>query len=141
MKRCSNCGGVASDGDTRCICGNTTFDDTVERNHYCNEKFSKNCVPDKLHARILNECELCGKPAIVYHSVFSYNISYFIARKEKTIDAYLCLDCTYKIYGSFTLYTALGTWWGVVGIIIGPFIIIANTCWLTFNSIRFLLKS
>jgi hypothetical protein len=89
------------------------------------------------HSHKVGDCGRCGKRSITFHVVFKENISYFFERKESTVDAKLCFLCTVKVFGAFTGRTLLGTWWGVIGAIIGPMYLVSNIGWFFFNIFRF----
>lgn len=74
-------------------------------------------------------CQHCGQKRVTLKAQFRENISYFFARRERAVDENLCFPCTAKVYGTFTLRTLFGTWWGFAGMCLGPVIIVSNTLW------------
>lgn len=68
-------------------------------------------------------CEIEQDLRLVY---FRENISYFFGRNEITYSGYYCINCIKKIFCRTTRRTFFGTWWGIVGGILGPGILINN---------------
>ena len=71
-------------------------------------------------------CQKClsnNKTALVF---FQSNVSYFFARRIKSSKSYLCAKCINSRFIEFELTTLFGTWWGVTGVIVGPFYLIRN---------------
>jgi len=89
------------------------------------------------YSRYLGMCQRCGKQRVIFRGKFHENISYFFERKERTVDAKLCFLCTAKVFGDFTGRTFFGTWWGVIGAMVGPIYIVSNFGWFFFNIVRF----
>lgn len=90
-----------------------------------------------LSTKYIGTCESCGKQCATFRGEFHENISYFLGRKERAIDAKMCFPCTAKVFGSFTGRTLFGTWWGIIGAFLGPIYIVLNTGWFIFNVFRF----
>lgn len=83
-------------------------------------------------------CEHCGQERITLNAQFYENISYFYERRQRSVDANLCFSCTAKVYRTFTIRTLFGTWWGLIGMFLGPVILVFNTLWFASMSIGFL---
>ena len=88
----------------------------------------------------IETCEHCRRKRVTLRAEFHENISYFYERKYRVIDANLCFPCAAKIYGTFTLRTLLGTWWGLIGMCLGPVIIVSNTLWFIGMSVGFVWR-
>jgi hypothetical protein len=71
-------------------------------------------------------CELCDSYANLCWVYFKSNVSYFVERTESTYKGNFCKKCIRKIFFKSTGKTLYGTWWGVVGAILGPGLIINN---------------
>jgi hypothetical protein len=54
------------------------------------------------------------------------NVSYFIGRRQFTLTEHLCWPCATKTFIGYELLTLVGTWWGLIGFIVGPFFLIDN---------------
>ncbi len=87
--------------------------------------------------RYVGTCGRCGQQRITFRGEFHENMSMFFQRQERTVDTKLCFPCTAKVFGSFTGRTLLGTWFGVIGTIVGPIYIVSNIGWFFFNVLRF----
>jgi hypothetical protein len=116
---------------------------------YCGEWLSLEAIPNTAKAKPskavgqaqpLRPCECCGLIRITLNAQFRENVSFFYQRRERAIDANLCFRCTVNVYGAFTGRTLVGTWWGLIGLFLGPVIIISNTLWFVGMSFRFALK-
>jgi hypothetical protein len=83
-------------------------------------------------------CEHCGQERVTLNAQFYENVSYFYGRRQRSVDANLCFSCTAKVYRTFTFRTLAGTWWGLIGMCLGPVIIVFNTLWFVSMSIGFL---
>jgi hypothetical protein len=68
-------------------------------------------------------CDLEKDLKLVY---FKENISYFFSRTEIIYSGYYCFNCIKRIFYKTTRRTFFGTWWGVVGGVLGPGIPINN---------------
>src|SRR5690349_14485508 len=74
----------------------------------------------------LRPCEYCGLRRPTQLVIFKANVSYFFQRREWECCGYLCAHCATVSFLSLTLQTALGTWFGIVGIMLGPGYLINN---------------
>lgn len=72
------------------------------------------------------KCELCEQQKHLLLVSFTENISYIIERKQSTYTGFFCKVCIKKIFYRATRRTLFGTWWGLMGGILGPGIIINN---------------
>jgi hypothetical protein len=57
---------------------------------------------------------------------FKANISYLFRRQEKEISGSLCSSCATRTFAAFELQTLVGTWWGIIGCIVGPICLLHN---------------
>ncbi len=71
-------------------------------------------------------CKICGRTAATQLVFFKENISYFVGRSERTFCGYACFGCVTKTFAAFELRTLLGTWWGVIGVLVGPPYLVSN---------------
>lgn len=86
----------------------------------------------------LPRCECCHARKNTLCCFFKENISYFFARNERTFSGFLCFGCMTRLFFEFTLKTLFGTWWGIVGALLGPAIIGNNIIEYAKNSLRFI---
>lgn len=85
-------------------------------------------------------CEHCGQKRATLNAQFYENVSYFYGRQQRSLDAILCLPCAAKVYRRFTKRTLFGTWWGLIGMVSGPIILIFNTAWFLCMLVGFLWR-
>ena len=85
-------------------------------------------------------CAHCGRQRVTLNAQFRENVSYFFQRQERSIDESLCFACTSKVYAAFTLRTLFGTWWGLIGMFLGPVILVSNTLWFMGMCVGFLWR-
>src|SRR5690348_12482069 len=78
------------------------------------------------HQPQTGQCKICGNLRPIYSVTFEENVSYFFRRRERKISGNLCWACIRKTYKTFQTNTALGTWWGAIGCIVGPHMLVLN---------------
>lgn len=71
-------------------------------------------------------CEKCGCATTAKVVLFRQNISYLYERRETVFCGRACLRCMTTMFWKFTLTTMLLTWFGVMGMILGPLYIVIN---------------
>lgn len=71
-------------------------------------------------------CAQCGDVKITSFVMFKANVSLLFRRKERKFSGHLCFACMTRVFMSFELATLLGTWWGFIGFVIGPFFLLHN---------------
>lgn len=71
-------------------------------------------------------CQRCGQHRLLASVDFKQNISFFIQRHEREFSGYLCFGCMSIRFAAFEVATLLGTWWGMIGCILGPIFIFQN---------------
>ncbi len=74
----------------------------------------------------IRQCQRCGRVKITTLVDFKANVSLFFRRRETKLSGNLCHSCMTKEFVSFEVATLLGTWWGIIGLIIGPFFLFHN---------------
>src|SRR6266498_2670704 len=72
------------------------------------------------------ECDQCKRRRITTLVVFKQNVSYFFQRREREYSGYVCFGCMSARFIEFEFVTLLGTWWGIIGCILGPIFILQN---------------
>ena len=87
----------------------------------------------------VDRCASCGGRRPIQHSSFEQNVSFIYRRWAKTFSGNCCFKCTTKTFLEYELCTLFGTWWGIVGTILGPGILVRNldryiTSWWHFRS-------
>lgn len=94
--------------------------------------------PPKTPTQLKQSCTYCGTLSITQQALFKQNVSWFFQRWERTFDGEICFPCMTRVFLSFTTMTLVGTWWGVIGMLIDPGYILLNVFEYLKNSIRFL---
>jgi hypothetical protein len=77
-------------------------------------------------APLNRSCELCGREKSVALVTLKQNVSYLVGRSERRFSGRLCLSCMTMRFLQFELVTAVGTWWGLIGSILGPYFLLIN---------------
>ena len=89
------------------------------------------------YAELAPSCDRCGYHKRLFRSEYRSNVSYIFRRQEQEIDGNYCMSCNTHLFVRFTLTTFIGTWWGIIGMILGPIYILKNI----FNYVRAFGKS
>jgi hypothetical protein len=71
-------------------------------------------------------CQCCGSHAETKYFSYHQNIGALVMRFSKSINANLCKSCSRKFFWQFTGTNLLLGWWGMISLIINPFLIINN---------------
>lgn len=71
-------------------------------------------------------CDLCGGITATAHVTFKQNVSYFFRRQEKEFSGRVCFGCMTAKFVKSESVTLLGTWWGIIGCLLGPVFILMN---------------
>jgi len=74
----------------------------------------------------IRECKCCGQMKITQLAFLVENISYFYARRERRFQNYMCFSCMTRTFAVFEARTLLGTWWGIIGMFVGPWYLLWN---------------
>ena len=74
----------------------------------------------------LRKCDLCGRTKITVSATFKQNVSFFFQRQERTLSGWMCFGCMTRKFLSFEITTLVGTWWGIIGCLLGPVFILRN---------------
>ncbi|MDQ3194092.1 MAG: hypothetical protein M3P82_03730, partial [Bacteroidota bacterium] len=69
-------------------------------------------------------CDRCYKNKKTFFARYFQNVSMLVKREEKIIDGNFCFPCNLILFAQFTGITVVGTWWGIIGTILGPFYIL-----------------
>lgn len=84
----------------------------------------------------LQKCDRCKAMKRTQTVYFKQNVSYFFSRYEEEYCGNLCLGCMTIKFASFELRTLFGTWWGIVGLLLGPSILVSNLLEYSKNAFR-----
>ena len=76
----------------------------------------------------LHRCVRCGEVRPTALVTFKANVSLIFRRRQSEFCGYVCFSCMTKEFFSFEVTTLVGTWWGIIGCILGPYFIIINVC-------------
>jgi hypothetical protein len=74
----------------------------------------------------IRQCQNCGKVRNTQHCVFKANMSFIFRRWYTELDAHLCIGCATIKFIAFEVSTLCLTWFGIVGILVGPVYIFHN---------------
>ena len=77
-------------------------------------------------AATIRQCQRCRSVKVTSEVTFKANVSFLFRRDREKFSGYLCLSCITKEFLSFELTTLFGTWWGIIGCILGPVFIVYN---------------
>src|SRR5260221_5746194 len=72
------------------------------------------------------KCDRCGRTKITSLVTYKENISYFFRRQEREFSGRVCFGCMTLKFVEFELVTLVGTWWGIIGFLLGPVFILMN---------------
>lgn len=102
----------------------TSFEDGFK---FAKERNQKNFYQQSQANHLRQDyCQSCYRYTCTVHTSFSKNIGMLIARSYQKIDGNLCNECIERYFWSFTMKTALFGWWGLISMIVSPFIILLN---------------
>ena len=71
-------------------------------------------------------CAACHSTGPTRLVLFRSNVSYFFRRRERQVCGYLCLPCMSRTFVRLEALTLVGTWWGVIGLLLGPIYLVSN---------------
>jgi hypothetical protein len=72
------------------------------------------------------QCERCGRAGNTQLVLFKANVSFFIQRRYEEISGRFCFPCATKTFVGFEVATLFLTWWGIIGLIVGPLYLLHN---------------
>lgn len=71
-------------------------------------------------------CQSCGVEAPTRYVSFHQNIGALVMRFSKSIEGRLCKNCIHRHFWSLTGTTLFLGWWGIISMIITPFLLLNN---------------
>ena len=71
-------------------------------------------------------CKVCGRNRLTQYVFLRSNVSYVFARRESHLSGFLCFSCLSRSFVVFEVKTALFTWWGLIGLALGPLFLLDN---------------
>jgi len=74
----------------------------------------------------IRTCCQCGQMRVTALVTFKQNISFIFRRWEKEISGDTCLPCMCTSFLVYETSTLAGTWWGLIGCVVGPIYIVTN---------------
>ena len=83
-------------------------------------------LADRLRGTAVRRCKVCERERKTRYALFNENISYFFARRVRTLSGFMCFRCMSKKFAEFELKTLLFTWWGLIGFFVGPAYLLEN---------------
>jgi hypothetical protein len=72
------------------------------------------------------KCDRCGQAKTTALVTFKQNISYIFRRQEREFSGWVCFGCMTGEFIKFEFVTLIGTWWGIIGCLLGPVFILTN---------------
>jgi len=133
LKECPYCGEKIQDSAIKCrFCG-----EWIEAKEPLSNEGAKEIREAASNSQI-SLCERCHRRRRTQRCFFKENVSYFFERNERTFSGSLCFGCMTRVFGEFTLKTLFGTWWGIIGALLGPAIIGSNIIEYLKNTFRFI---
>lgn len=90
------------------------------------KKNQKDTAENITSSRQEGYCQFCFGYGRTVHVTFQKNIGMIFARSYQKIEGNFCGECVESHFWSFTMKTAIFGWWGVISMIVSPFIIILN---------------
>lgn len=90
------------------------------------EKTMSELLADRLRGTAIRRCKVCERERRTRYALFNENISYFFARRVRTLSGFMCFRCMTKKFAEFELKTLLFTWWGLIGFFVGPAYLLEN---------------
>ena len=94
-------------------------------------------LAERLRGTALRPCRVCNCERQTRYVLLNENISYFVARRERTLSGFLCFSCMSKRFAEFEMNTLFFTWWGIVGVFVGPAYLLGNLIEFLKNSYHF----
>lgn len=85
----------------------------------------------------IRSCAVCSRVKATLWIEYSENISYFFERRVRKFEGFVCMPCMTKRFLEYELKTLLFTWWGVIGLVVGPAYLLANLVEYTRRSATF----
>jgi hypothetical protein len=73
-----------------------------------------------------DKCERCGRARNTQLVLFKANVSYFFRRTYSETSGCFCFPCTTLHFVAFEMTTLFFTWWGIIGMIVGPLYLLHN---------------
>jgi hypothetical protein len=86
-------------------------------------------------------CRFCGIKGHVQTLKFCENVSYFFRRREKIFDDPICSSCMWHVCLLYTMTTLAGTWFGIIGMFLGPIYMLSNIFNLIKGYFKFWLEA
>ncbi len=74
----------------------------------------------------LGICRLCHRRGPTRPVVFRQNIGVILLRFAKKVEGPLCRRCIESTFSDMTLITFFAGWWGIISIVVTPFILVSN---------------
>lgn len=71
-------------------------------------------------------CQMCQADVPTKYVHFYQNIGMLVIRTTKNLKGNLCRACIGKVFQQYTLTTFFLGWWGVISLVMTPFILINN---------------
>jgi hypothetical protein len=71
-------------------------------------------------------CQACGRNAPTKYVEFYQNIGMLVLRSMRSVKGNLCRRCIKRYFMQLTGLTLLTGWWGMISLILNPFLILNN---------------
>jgi hypothetical protein len=74
----------------------------------------------------LGICRLCHRRGPTRPVIFRQNVGVILLRFAKKVEGPLCRRCIESTFSDMTLITFFAGWWGIVSIVVTPFLLVSN---------------
>lgn len=74
----------------------------------------------------MSYCQRCLKNRPTKKVTFTQNIGMLVMRQYKELKGRFCMECIHQVFWSMTITTIFLGWWGVISLIITPFLLLNN---------------
>jgi hypothetical protein len=71
-------------------------------------------------------CRLCRRRGPTRPVIFRQNIGVILLRFAKKVEGPLCRRCIESTFSDMTLITFFAGWWGIISIVVTPFLLVSN---------------
>lgn len=88
----------------------------------------------------IRNCEACGAHGAAQYCRLRENVSLFVVRWERTLEGYFCFSCCSTKFLLYEFKTLFFTWFGIIGILLGPFFLLGNLLSFGTACVNFMIE-